>query len=1086
MRTSSFSGSWSIVLAALALVAGASGALAQTGRIEGRVTSELDGAPIAGARIRILGTALTAITDPNGFYNIADVPAGSYSVRVAAVEYRSHTLTDQTVVAGQTLTVAFVLGSIPFSLEEVVVTGVAEQTSTVKLPFVVEKLSAEDLPVAGVNVVESIRGKMAGVRIVRAQGTPGSAASVQLRGAASINVEGRSNEPLYVVDGVILTASMVDIDALDVASVEVVKGAAGAALYGARAASGVISIQTNRGRSMLDGQTRFALRSEVGVNGLERKIAQSQSHWYQVDANGNWIMTQTIGGMDVDTLVSPNDRALATRLGWRTKIDYVRDGAGDPLYAIADNRYSGVTYDNLDRFFNPGSFHTTTGTLTHRAGNTNFLASFHETREGGVVEGIEGYRRRGGRVNVDHYLAGKLEFSATAFYSQSSADDPQGGENAFYGLNFYPIDVNLLELNPNPRDANDFLVNPDASVVEANPIYSARNNDETHRRSRFLGSLRARWRPTDFFDLETDFSFDRGDRNRTFFFFRGFRTTDAPFESGGQLTKDHLLSQAINASLTATFSKTFGAGQLRTVTRARALVERAEVGFFQAQANQLLTGDVKDLDAGDPQLNDITSENREVRSLGYFLSTQLDYRDRYIIDALIRRDGSSLFGSNERWQWYYRLSGAYRLSQEPWWPFIDVLNEFKVRASRGTAGGRPNFFAQYETYDVSGGSVSKATLGNINLKPELVTETEVGIDLIALDRLALSLTYAKSVAEDQILRVPLAGYAGFEDRWDNAGTLDSKTWEASVEAAVIQRPDLSWRMSLVADRTRQVITDLTVPSFLQNGIYRFAPGERLGNMYGHRWATRCSEVFSPTAGFGASCNQFAVNDDGYLVPVGAGNTWTDGIDQNLYGTTITIDGIDYAWGLPFHAQEVQTNPQTGQVDTTIFLFMGNTFPDFNFGFGNTISYKGFTLYALFDAQIGGDIYNNTRQWPHRENNAWETDQAGKPMNQRKPIAYYTRLYDVNADNSHFVEDGSFVKFRELSLRYSFDVPDRIFQGRVKRIGVSLIGRNLITWSGYSGYDPEVLIGPNEPVWKRYDAFDYPNFRTFTAGITLEF
>jgi len=391
MRRFAFS-EWSrsVVLAALSLLLAASSALAQTGRVDGRVTSELDGAPILGARIRIVGTTLTGISDPNGSFSIADVPAGTYSIRVVAVEYRSRTATNQTVVAGETLTLSFALSAVPFSLEEIVVTGVAEETQAAKLPFVVERLSGEDIPVAGINAVESIRGKMPGVRIVRAQGTPGSPVSVQLRGAASINVEGRSNEPLYVVDGVILTASMVDIDALDINSIEVVKGAAGAALYGARAASGVISIRTNRGRSMLEGQTGFTFRTEVGANQVERKIPQSQSHWYQMDANGNWIMTRRIAGVDVDTLVSPNDRARATRLGWRTKIDYVTDSLGTALYAIADNPFPGVTYDNLDRFFNPGTFYTNTGTLTHRAGNTNFLASFNETKEGGVIDVSKG------------------------------------------------------------------------------------------------------------------------------------------------------------------------------------------------------------------------------------------------------------------------------------------------------------------------------------------------------------------------------------------------------------------------------------------------------------------------------------------------------------------------------------------------------------------------------------------------------------------------------------------------------------------------------------------------------------------------
>ena len=705
----------------------------------------------------------------------------------------------------------------------------------------------------------------------------------------------------------------------------------------------------------------------------------------------------------------------------------------------------------------------------------------------GVVDGLDGYKRRGGRVNVDHRLAGQLDFSASAFYSQSTADDPQGGENAFYGLNFYPIDVNLLELYPDARDSNDVLINPDEQVIESNPIYSARNNDETNRRSRFLGNMRVRWRPTTIFDVEADFSLDRSDRNNVDYRFKGFRLTDAPFEDPGYLEKTNTLDQAINASVTGALTKSFGS--FNSVTKARALIERADEEFFSAEANELVVGDVEDLDAGIQATNVISSSTEHIRSLGYFLSTQLDYKDRYIVDALIRRDGSSLFGSAERWQWYYRLSGAYRLSEEPWWPLGGILSEFKLRASQGTAGGRPRFSAQYETYNFAagGGSVNKATLGNKNLKPEFSTETELGVDLIAWGRVSLGITHAKSIVKDQLLLVPLLGYAGFGSQWQNAGTLESKTWEGSLEASVVQGRNFSWNLNLVADRTRQVITEFDRPAQVVDGIYYLRIGEKLGTMYGHRWAKSCSEIFSAAAGFGASCDQFQVNDDGYLVPVGTGNVWTDGIDKNLYGSTVTIDGVNYAWGLPVRAQEIVTDPATGQLDTTDFLPIGNTLPDLNLGFTNTFNIKGLTIYTLFDGSLGGQIYNNTRQWPHREHNAWETDQSGKAENAKKPIDYYTRLYDVNADNSHFVEPGWFVKFRELQLRYGFELRGTgVFGGLIKRVDLSLIGRNLYTWTDYTGYDPEVILTPTSPTWKRYDAFDYPVFRTVTGGIQLEF
>src|SRR5690606_11788813 len=155
----------------------------------------------------------------------------------------------------------------------------------------------------------------------------------------------------------------------------------------------------------------------------------------------------------------------------------------------------------------------------------------------------------------------------------------------------------------------------------------------------------------------------------------------------------------------------------------------------------------------------------------------------------------------ERWNTYYRVSGAYRMAEESWWPWQSV-NEFKLRASRGTAGGRPDFDDQFETYGFStGGGLVKQALGNRFLKPELATETEVGLDMIVRDRYSLQLSHARSVVEDQLIAIPLAGMFGYTSQWQNAGTVEGNTWEATIEAQLVQRPTLTWRMGLVADRT---------------------------------------------------------------------------------------------------------------------------------------------------------------------------------------------------------------------------------------------------------------------------------------------
>jgi TonB-dependent SusC/RagA subfamily outer membrane receptor len=1076
-----------LALAALALTLGVGTAFAQQGRIEGTVRHTQTRDPVANARVSVVATNLFALTNENGYYAIENVPVGTYDVRVQVIGFQSVIFTNQRVAAGLPTSVNFQLQPSILRIEGVVVTGVAQATQAVKLPFTVEQISGEALPVAMQTAEEAIRGKVAGARVIRGEGTPGGGVTVLLRGATTLT---GSNEPLYVVDGVILGSSMVDIDALDIENIEVVKGAAASALYGARAANGVISIQTRRGSEVPDGETQITFRSEFGRSDIENPIRQAQTHFFQVDAAGNWL-GETAGG--ADSAVAANDRAYATRVNdWKPLNDVVTDSTdwdGDGSftshsYVIRDNEYSGTTYDNLDRFFNPGSFYTNTVAVSHRTGATNFRANLHETKESGAVDGMEGYLRRGGRVNVDHRIGRAFDFSASAYYSQSIADDPQGGENAFYGLNFYPIDVDLLELYPDTlqdwmlgsglaqtrRDSNDFLINPDPSVVESNPIYSARNNDENLVRGRLLGNIGLRWQPSDMFDVEGNFSYDRSDRTTTTFFFKGFRTTDASTLNKGRLQKNQGIDQAINANINATFTKSFG--DLSTFVKARFLLERQQGENFMSRAQNLVVDNVIDLDLGDQSLSRVGSSSDEVRSMGYFLSTMLDYKGRYIGDFLVRRDGSSLFGVDERWHWYYRASGAYRVSQEDWWPF-DFMDEFKLRYSRGTAGGRPSFSAQYETFNVSGGQV------------------EFGVDAILWGRISLAITHARSNVEDQLLQAPLAGFYGYGSQWRNAGTLNSRTWEGTVQAAIVQRPDVGWNVNFVIDRTRQQITDFDLPAYRTGpgSVWYLRNGEILGTMYGDKWATTCDEILTD-GGFGAACDQFQVNDDGYIVAVGSGNSYTDGIDKNYYNSNIEIDGRTFKFGFPIKGQTIAVDTLPGGeifTDTTEFQPMGNSIPDFNFGIGNTFRYKGFSLYALFDAQVDGDVYNNTRQWAMREYNAWEADQAGKPENQKKPLDYYGALYNVNANNSHYVEDATFIKLRELSVSYTFNRGqlENLLGGFLKRVSLSLVGRNLITWTDYSGYDPEVSEGGNAAIY-RFDGFEYPNYRTISGALEIQF
>jgi len=481
-----------------------------------------------------------------------------------------------------------------------------------------------------------------------------------------------------------------------------------------------------------------------------------------------------------------------------------------------------------------------------------------------------------------------------------------------------------------------------------------------------------------------------------------------------------------------------------------------------------------------------------VRSQAGFLSVNADYGDRYIVDALIRRDGSSLFGAEERWQTFGRISGAYRISEEPFWN-IDPISEAKVRYSYGTAGGRPSFEARFETFTLDDGSFSKSTLGNNQLKPEFQTEQSLGLELGLFERVFLDVTYVDTEIEDQIVEVPLEGAIGFDARFENAGTIESETWEANISADVIRSRDFSWSLGGNFARTRQEITEFGANPFRTGpeDRFRFGVGD-LGEMFGNKWVETADQLRE----MGLDPSLFAENDDGFMVPVGQGNTARDGFngnaggpctDEGCWGTSVSTSQGNLAWGHPIKFQDEEGNRIFG---------IGNTVPNFNLNFNTTLQYKGFSLYALFSHQNDGDVYNFTKQWSFRDGRAEGQDDSETPQELKKPTSYYETVYDATGSNQFFVEDATFTKLRELSLSYTFDESQLSnFFGAanpVDRLRIRFVGRNLVTITDYSGIDPEVgdtVGGPgenNDATLFRVDNFNFPNTRTFRGSVELRF
>jgi TonB-linked SusC/RagA family outer membrane protein len=1094
----------------------------QTGTIRGVVQDAASLQPVPAAQVVVEGVRLGGVTDAQGRFLILNVPAGEHVVRVEILGYAPATQTVQ-VAPGATATANFRVASEAIALQEVVVTGVAEGTRRAVLPINVDQINAQNMPVPTVSAGGAIQGKVAGATVMSGTGRPGAAPTILLRAPTSINASGRNQEPLYIVDGVILNSSVLDIDALDIENVEVIKGAAAASMYGSRAQAGVVNITTRRGRTVIDDRVRYTVRTEFGRSELPGRFNLAQRHHFLLTDDGSQFRNAAGAACDWLNCASISLAGQMRNLQWNTNAD----GTQAPLARGAWNtilreQWPGQTYDHVDDLFTDGLFNQQYVGAEGRSGATNYHASYSFLGEEGIMPGQEGFRRHNFRLNLDQAVRPGLQMSGSAFYSRSNQNAfPESQGNPVFRLTRMPAGVNLRACLPGTVDAQGnpvtdcstgdlslsrMIIRPDPFNENDNPLYEMLHRNYDVGRGRFLGSANVRWTPIDILALDANVSYDRLDYDEQDLYPKGYRDIrNTASLRDGNLWRYNERVEGLNASITGTIRQNFG--QLATRTTLRYLWEQQDVEWTSASGYNFRVSDV-------PRFENIVRENinagsgtQPVRADGYFAIANLIYADKYILDALVRNDGSSLFGADERRQWYYRAAGAWRISEEPFFT-LPAVDEFKVRYAIGTAGGRPSWAAQYETYSVTASGVAPVQLGNRDLRPEHTTEQEMGLDAAFLQRFVATVNYASSRTTDQILEVPQPAYSGFASRWMNAGTLESNTWELSLDARLVDRPNFNWSARLLWDRTRQEITELSVPAYPtgvagQNlgSVFYVRPGEAIGTFYGTQIATSCAHLPQ-----GMDCSQFATNDDGFLVWVGDAGSPSAGwqtytttannrpAQRTWWGTQAPADlavrGVRPMWGEPIVGE--CTDRITGE--RTTYCPLGTTMPDYKMGLSSNLTWRGFQVYGLLESVQGISVYNQPLQWAVFQNYAGIMDQSGLPEAQQKPTGYYARLYGVSglAPSSRFVEDGSFVKLRELAVRYRIgadplqSVPVlRGFDG----LTFSVVGRNLFTWSDYDGYDPETGRGgggTGSAALARVDGYNYPPFRTFTFGLELNF
>ncbi|ADR22856.1 SusC/RagA family TonB-linked outer membrane protein [Marivirga tractuosa] len=989
-------------------------AWAQDRTVSGKVTDSESGEGLPGVNVLLKGTGTGVNTDLDGNYKIS-VPSDGGTLVFTFIG-----MAKQEIPVGSRSVIDVAMVSDVAQLSEVVVTGSAPGITTKTLGYSIGQVDGDLIQNApGIDPAQALQGKVAGVRITQA-GSPGSNAGIRLRGTTSL-FEGQ--QPLIIVDGMIIDGGLSTINSEDIASVQVLKSASAAALYGSRAANGAIVIKTNRGSSMKKGDSKIVIRNEVGQNFLPGRIPLAETHHYEIDPE--------TGAPPVGGQVPRADGLSVTPYP-------------DPV-------------DYQDILFEDNLFYTNFMSMTGNAESMNYMVSGQHTRQPGIIRDTQGQQRFNFKANLDFDISDKVKVTTSNFYSRSTID--VAPVTPFFDILTLRPDRDLFEEVPNPNNPAETVINakPDSSQQMVNPVYSLQNRYSTRERDRYIGSIGIDYKPFEWMTLEGFFGLDKDNIIDETVVPFGYLADDVAFAriGAGGMTFDSYETLQTNVRGNILMAKEFGDLSLN-----------GRLGYWwdvNRYNSHGVTGDGFTF-GGTPTLSNISDPAprvrqtvTEVQSESGFAQVGTLWQDKISLDLLGRVDAVSLFGADARTYFNYRVAASYRLTEDV---TIPGIQELKIRGSQATSGVQPRFSAQYETYNVSGGTPQKNTVGNSLLQPATSIETEFGVNVYFLDRFDLDVTYVNSTIEDQIIPVPLIAAAGYNFQWQNAGTLTYQGVELSLNANIVKNENFTWNAGLVFDKFIQEITDLPIPEFRrgtgiqQSDVFLIKEGEPVGAIYATKWMRSLDEVLDGNPE--ADLSDYVINDEGYVVRA------------SQIGTINEVP-------LPYVDEEGNTNHK-----------VGDTNPDFNLGFNNTfVLFKNFRIYMLWDWKQGGDIYSQTNQFLTRDNRAGYIDQRG--AENPKPIGYYQAFYNTNNPSSYFVYDGSFLKLRELSVNYNVPVKN-LGWDFINGIQVGIVGRNLFTVSDYPGYDPEVGQGPDNVDRTTYavDGFRYPNFRTISGSLQLTF
>lgn len=1038
--------------------------MAQDVPISGTVLSA-DGTPVVGATVTVSGTERATVTDMQGKFTIT-------ATEGALLEFSHISYSTQKVKATAGMKVSLSIKD-NGQMQDVVVTAMGIKKERKALGYSVTELNAGELMKnKNTNVVNSLVGKVPGVNVTQFSGAAGAGASITIRGGNSTS-DGRQNQPLFVVDGVIYDNStsvtgnsgtdgatrsnttysnrVMDINPEDIESLSVLKGAAAAALYGSRAADGVIIITTKKGA---EGALKVSVASKV-ISSWANKLPEAQTQF------GNGLYANNGVFNNITPTLTPAN--IPQFYSW-----------GLPV-TQAD-----TLYDNIGDFFQHGLTFDNNVNVSGGSKNGSFFLSGSNFNQTGILPNT-GFDKTTFRFNGDQKYGG-LTLAANVAYSVANTDRTlttaglySGGGNGTMGAVYsWPQVFNMK--NYENIDGTQYRKFPSIDLKDDvdNPYWIVNKDKLTSETKRLTGGINASYKIASWWDVIARVGYDQYNTNDYTYTAPG--SAVLPAYQNGRLSKNQLSYAFTTTTVMSNWHKTFKDFDTRlmvgTTTENTDITSKNNWGFNFVSAGNISFTNIA---PNNQFLRDGITKRRLVGAYGEFA---VSWKDIAYVTVTGRNDWSSTLPVDNRSYFYPSVSGSLVFSQ--WLQNIPHLSFGKIRGSWARVGKDANPYSTLTylnnpiTYGSFVGVGNQYTSGNPFLKPEIQDSWEIGGELRFLrNRIGIDYTYYHSQTSNQIAQPRLSNASGYILKSINSGSVINKGMEIALTGKAIVQKDFGWDVML---------------------NFSYNKG-RLGT-----FLTGVSYFYPTDAQFG-SVRSASVPNGGYFLGM-TGTTYLRETDTDKKEIPNGRYQVDPATGL----YKINTNNPV----------VGNREPSFLAGFNNTFRYKQLTLAVLFDIRKGGDIYNGTEYamvlnglskktlLNDRQSvtvsgvnantgadfeQTYEADKSytigTTTVSGRSMIQQYWTNYAANSYN--FITSVNWVKLRSLSLSYDFTSmlkSKKIF----KEISATAIGTNLITWTNYKGMDPEVSAagGTGGSGSTGIDYLGVPAVASFTFGVNLTF